>query len=365
MRNLFFGFALLGLFASCSADSYKISGKFEDLSSGTVYLRKIEAQGLSEVDTAEVSSGAFVFEGKAEHPELYLIFAEDVQEPIVFFLENSSIKITANTEKMDEAVIKGSKLTDLFKQFNDNFPHIEKEEQMREEFMTAQSQQDQATMQSIMADMETIMEDRQTYYKDFVKSNSNNAVGAFLALNMAQSLEYEEIEELLTNLEAALGEHPYVISLQEMMEPLKAQKEAEAALSIGNAAPDFTLTDLEGNEVSLSDFRGKYVFIDFWAAWCRPCREENPLLVEVYKQFAGEDFEIISVSLDQTEEAWRQAVQEDKLTWTQLHDPANTAATSYMVQSIPNTWLLDKDGKIMHKQIRSAELTEVLKGLQN
>ena len=89
------------------------------------------------------------------------------------------------------------------------------------------------------------------------------------------------------------------------------------------------------------------------------------MLVEVYKQFAGEDFEIISVSLDQTEEAWRQAVQEDKLTWTQLHDPANTAATSYMVQSIPNTWLLDKDGKIMHKQIRSAELTEVLKGLQN
>src|SRR5690554_4085568 len=264
---------------------------------------------------------------------------------------------------MDEAVIKGSKLSDLFKEFNDNFPHMEKEEQMREEFMAAQSQQDQATMQSIMADMETIMEDRQTYYKDFVKSNSNNAVGAFLALNMAQSLEYEEIEELLTNLEAALGEHPYVISLQEMMEPLKAQKEAEAALSIGKTAPDFTLTDLEGNEVSLSDFRGKYVFIDFWAAWCRPCREENPLLVEVYKQFAGEDFEIISVSLDQTEEAWRQAVQEDKLTWTQLHDPVNSVASSYMVQSIPNTWLLDKDGNILHKEIRSAELTEILKGL--
>lgn len=365
MRNLFFGLALMGLFASCSADSYKITGEFENLDEGTVYLRKIEEQGLSEVDTAEVSSGTFVFEGKAEHPELYLIFAEEVEEPIVFFLENSSIKITANTEKMDEAVIKGSKLSDLFKEFNDNFPHMEKEEKMREEFMAAQSQQDQATMQSIMADMEAIMEDRQTYYKDFVKSNSNNAVGAFLALNMAQSLEYEEIEELLTNLEASLGEHPYVISLQEMMEPLKAQKEAEAALSIGNAAPDFTLTDLEGNEVSLSDFRGKYVFIDFWAAWCRPCREENPLLVEVYKQFAGEDFEIISVSLDQTEEAWRQAVQEDKLTWTQLHDPANTAATSYMVQSIPNTWLLDKEGKILKKQIRSAELTEFLKDLQN
>lgn len=363
MRNLFFGFALLGLFASCSADSYKISGKFEDLSSGTVYLRKIEAQGLSEVDTAEVSSGAFVFEGKAEHPELYLIFAEDVQEPIVFFLENSSIKITANTEKMDEAVIKGSKLTDLFNKLNDEIPHKEKAEQMREEFVAAESQQDQATMQSIMADMETIMEDRQTYYKDFVKSNSNNAVGAYMTLSMAQSMEYEELDEQLTKLQASLGEHPYVDILQTMMAPLKAQQEAEAALSIGKTAPDFTLTDLDGNEVSLSDFQGKYVFIDFWAAWCRPCREENPLLVEVYKQFAGEDFEIISVSLDQTEEAWRQAVQEDQLTWTQLHDPVNSVASSYMVQSIPNTWLLDKEGNILHKEIRSAELTEILKGL--
>ena len=363
MRNLFFGFALLGLFASCSADSYKISGKFEDLSSGTVYLRKIEAQGLSEVDTAEVSSGAFVFEGKAEHPELYLIFAEDVQEPIVFFLENSSIKITANTEKMDEAVIKGSKLTDLFNKLNDEIPHKEKAEQMREEFVAAQSQQDQATMQSIIADMESIEKDRKAYFKDFAKANSDNALGAYMTLSMAQSMEYEELDEQLTKLQASLGEHPYVVILQTMMAPLKAQKEAEAALSIGKTAPDFTLTDLDGNEVSLSDFRGKYVFIDFWAAWCRPCREENPLLVEVYKQFAGEDFEIISVSLDQTEEAWRQAVQEDQLTWTQLHDPVNSVASSYMVQSIPNTWLLDKEGNILHKEIRSAELTEILKSL--
>ena len=363
MRNLFFGFALLGLFASCSADSYKISGKFEDLSSGIVYLRKIEAQGLSEVDTAEVSSGAFVFEGKAEHPELYLIFAEDVQEPIVFFLENSSIKITANTEKMDEAVIKGSKLTDLFNKLNDEIPHKEKAEQMREEFVAAQSQQDQATMQSIIADMESIEKDRKAYFKDFAKANSDNALGAYMTLSMAQSMEYEELDEQLTKLQASLGEHPYVVILQTMMAPLKAQKEAEAALSIGKTAPDFTLTDLDGNEVSLSDFRGKYVFIDFWAAWCRPCREENPLLLEVYKQFVGEDFEIISVSLDQTEEAWRQAVQEDQLTWTQLHDPVNSVASSYMVQSIPNTWLLDKEGNILHKEIRSAELTEILKGL--
>src|SRR5690554_865943 len=126
MRNLFFGLTLMGLFTACSADSYKIAGTFEDVENGTVFLRKIETQGLAEVDTAEVTDGAFVFEGKTEHAELHLLFLEDVQEPIVFFLENGSIKITANSQKMDEAVIKGSKLSDLFKKFNDEFPHLEK-----------------------------------------------------------------------------------------------------------------------------------------------------------------------------------------------------------------------------------------------
>ncbi|WP_062122094.1 peroxiredoxin family protein, partial [Geofilum rubicundum] len=283
--------------------------------------------------------------------------------PIAFFLENTNTTITANTESMDDAEVKGSELSTLFASFNEEVPHMEQVEKMREEFFAAQSQGDQATMESIMADMETIIEEQQAYYRNFVKENSDNVVGAFLALNMAQSLEFEELEEITTNLEANLSTHPYVVQLKEMMEPIKAQKEAEAALNVGNEAPLFTLPNMEGSEVSLDDFKGKYVFVDFWAAWCRPCREENPILKRAYDRFGGENFEIVSVSLDQTAEAWQQAVAEDELNWTLLRDSAGTVAQTYGVQSIPNTWLLDKDGKIMQKQIRGEELITVLEDL--
>jgi peroxiredoxin len=363
MKKLFLGLALIGVITACSTDSYKVSGKFEDVTSGTVYLKKIEAQGVTELDTATIEEGSFTFEGSVEHPELHLIFFEENRSPIAFFLENTNTTITASTESMDDAEVKGSELSALFASFNDEVPHMEKVEKMREEFFAAQSQQDQATMESIMADMETIVEEQQAYYRNFVKENKDNVVGAFLALNMAQSLELEELEEITASLEENLSDHPYVIQLQEMLEPLKAQRDAEAALNIGNEAPSFTLPNMEGEEVNLADFKGKYVLVDFWAAWCRPCREENPILKRAYDRFGGENFEIVSVSLDQTAEAWQQAVAEDDLNWTLLRDSVGSVAQTYGVQSIPNTWLLDKEGKIMQKQIRGEELITVLEDL--
>jgi peroxiredoxin len=363
MKKFLLGLALISLMAACSTDTYKISGSFDDISEGTVFLKKIVANGLEDVDTAIIKNGAYVFEGSVEYPELHLIYIENVSVPIPFFLENSKISITASTENMEDAVIKGSKLSTLFETFNKEVPHSEKVEKMQEEFIAAQSQGDQATMESIMSDMDVIVEDQQTYYRNFVKENTDNVVGAFVTLNLAQSLELEELEEIAAKLELSLSTHPYVIQLNEMLAPIKAQKEAEAALNIGQVAPLFTLTNMEGNEVSLDEFRGKYVFIDFWAAWCRPCREENPILKNAYDRFGGEDFEIISVSLDQTVEAWHTAVAEDGLNWTLLHDSTGAVAQTYAVQTIPNTWLLDKEGKIIHKQLRGEEVISVLEEL--
>lgn len=365
MKKILFGLALIGWMASCTTNSYKISGTLEDEVSGTAYLKKIEMQGLEDVDSAEVIEGKFVFEGSVEHPELYLLFFGEEQIPIAFFLENASISITGKSTQLDDAVVKGSKTTDLFTKFNKEVPHQEKVESMREEFFAAQQNGDQATMESLMADMQSIIDEQQTYYRNFVKSNSNNAVGAFLALNMAQALSFEELDSLVKKLESNLGEHPYVAQLKLIMEPMKAQAAAEANLAIGQVAPNFTLTNIHGEEVSLESLRGKYVFLDFWAGWCQPCRIENPNLVAAYKKFGGENFEILGVSLDRTDEDWRKAVKEDGLTWTLVHDTDGTVANSYAVQSIPNTFLLDKDGVIIEKQLRGNALTEKLESLLN
>jgi peroxiredoxin len=363
MKKLLLGLAFIGLMASCSTNSYKINGTLEDGVSGKVFLKKIAMQGVEEVDTANVVDGKFAFEGSVEYPELYLLFFEDQKKPFAFFLENGTLNITGKSDSLDEAEVKGSKMAELFTKFNADVPYQDKVESMRNEFMTAQQNGDQATMQSLMADMQTIIKEQQDYYRNFVKANNNNAVGAFLALNMAQALSYDELDSLLISFKANLGDHPYVAQLEQIMEPMKAQQEAEAKLAMGETAPNFTLTDINGKEVTLESLRGKYVLLDFWASWCRPCRDENPNLVKAYEKFGGDNFEIVSISLDKAEEDWKKAVEEDELSWTLLHDAEGAVANDYAVQSIPNTLLLDKEGVIIEKQLRGEELASKLDSL--
>lgn len=131
--------------------------------------------------------------------------------------------------------------------------------------------------------------------------------------------------------------------------------------AIGAQAMDFTQLDQNGKPVKLSDFRGKYVLIDFWASWCGPCRDENPNLVEAYNRFKDKNFTVLGVSLDRPDgkEAWLKAIKDDKLAWTQVSDLKfwnNEVAKQYGIQSIPANFLIDPDGKIIAKGLRGDDL---------
>ncbi len=132
---------------------------------------------------------------------------------------------------------------------------------------------------------------------------------------------------------------------------------------IGQPALDFKLTTPDGKEVSLSDYKGKVVMVDFWASWCKPCRKENPNVVRIYNRFKNEGFEILGVSLDQQKESWVNAIEMDKLTWTHVSDLAgwgSSAAKLYGVTGIPYTLIVGKDGKILDKNLRGAQLEKKL-----
>lgn len=118
----------------------------------------------------------------------------------------------------------------------------------------------------------------------------------------------------------------------------------------GEIAPDFTLTTPQGDSVSLSDYRGKYVLVDFWASWCRDCRIENPAVVELNNKYGGDKFVILGVSMDKEREAWLKAIEKDGLTWTQVSDLGgwkSAPALMYNIKWIPTNFLLDPDGKII------------------
>jgi peroxiredoxin len=132
---------------------------------------------------------------------------------------------------------------------------------------------------------------------------------------------------------------------------------------VGAMAPDFSQNDTNGTPVSLSSFKGKYVLVDFWASWCRPCREENPNVVDNYNRFKNKNFTVLGVSLDRAKEAWVQAIADDNLAWTQVSDLkfwSNDVAKLYSVGSIPQNFLVGPDGKIVAKNLRGPALEATL-----
>jgi peroxiredoxin len=155
---------------------------------------------------------------------------------------------------------------------------------------------------------------------------------------------------------------------QASQEQEEQQAKLDQLIPVGSVAPDFTQTTPEGTKLSLSDLRGKVVLIDFWASWCRPCRMEMPNVKKAYAIYHPKGLEVLGVSLDKTKDAWTGAIKQDGLTWKHVSDLAfwnNAAAQLYGVSSIPYSVLVDRDGKVIAKNLRGpaleAKLAEVFK----
>ena len=166
-------------------------------------------------------------------------------------------------------------------------------------------------------------------------------------------MEADEIESMINGLDTAIASIPQMKNLKERAGLMKA-------VAIGQKAPDFTMNDIDGNAVSLSSKIGaRLLLLDFWAAWCGPCRQENPNVVKIYAEFHEKGFDVFGVSLDQKKEDWIRAIADDKLTWTHVSDLQywnNAAASMYAVSRIPSNFLLDETGTIIGRNLRGADL---------
>ncbi len=197
---------------------------------------------------------------------------------------------------------------------------------------------------------------------EYALTHNNSVVPVFIVLNNIYSFELDELAELDTSLDTSIKNSIYVKELAKKVNTLKR-------VSVGQPYVDFTLNNPEGNPVALSTIvNGNYVLVDFWAAWCVPCRNENPNIVEVYNKYHEKGFDVFGVSLDRDLESWKKAIEDDGLIWTQVSDLQawnSEASKIYGVRSIPHNLLLDPDGIIIEKNLRGQDLQNRLAEIFN
>lgn len=356
MKNVFWFISLLLIIAACSrpANEYRLSGKIENASPGWVVLSKVVDNDLVAIDSVQTEDGSVSFKGTIGLPEAYFIELKADKKYFRVFVEPGDITISGN---IDEPKFSGSASQEIYKSYGDGLAKIEDQRNaLYEEFKAAQDNRDEERLKEIREEAMQIDENIQAFTTDFIKSNHDNTVGVFILVNNMFQFELDELKDLRSNFTPEVAESKYVKIMDEQIQKMQS-------VAIGQPAPQFTQNDTIGNPVSLEQFKGKYLLVDFWAAWCSPCRQENPNVVAAYEKFHEKGFDILGVSLDKDKGRWLDAISADNLTWTQVSDLKgwqNEASNLYAVSSIPANFLLDPDGVIIAKDLREEALHEKL-----
>ncbi len=168
---------------------------------------------------------------------------------------------------------------------------------------------------------------------------------------------------IAAELDRLIKKYPYLEEAKRKKADIILAEEIERKTGVGATAINFTQNNVSGKAVQLSDYRGKYVLLDFWASWCGPCRAENPNVLDNYEKYHSKGLEILGVSLDHAKDAWVKAIKDDGLTWEHVSDLKgwkNAVAKEYNIRAVPSNFLIDKDGKIIAKNLRGEELTQKL-----
>lgn len=369
IKRIFLVF-ILALVASCNStpEGYTISGELRgDLEEETkVFLKTTDslARGLVDIDTTTIQNGIFTFTGISEAPKVYYLFFDGIQGNAPLVLENGKISFKAQKDSLQFHKIKGTLQNDLFMNYLEEVRTISSmSKSMNDEFRNARTRGDTAIVNSLRDEFMELQERAKTYDLDFIKENPN-ALISVLILEKAVStkaLPANELEPLYEGLNAEMKATPAGIRVGEKIE--KAQ-----GSEVGSIAPDFSGPSPSGEALALNDVKGKITLIDFWAAWCKPCRMENPNIVSVYEKYKDKGLNVVGVSLDRKEADWLKAIEADGLVWNHIsnlqyfQDPI---AQLYNVNAIPAAFLLDENGVIIAKNLRGPALEQKVAELLN
>ena len=312
-----------------------IKGKILNQSGSMVHMANIITEAEAGTATIE-ANGTFELETTIEETDFFRLSVSEEEYVILILHPGEKVELNWDVTKMLEPKIEGSPDSKLVYKTFDELGQFDK----KLEELTAQIEKEKAA-----------------YIKTLVTENSKSLATLFFIDNLDLEQDVETYKKVSADLNSVYPDHSLV-------QDLNGKVNGASLLAIGSPAPEIDLPNPDGKNIKLSSLKGSYVLIDFWAAWCRPCRVESPNMVRMYNKFHDKGFEIYSVSLDQTKEDWVAAIEKDGLgAWPHVSDLQywqSIAAREYGVDGIPFTVLLDKEGNIIAKGLRGDALESKL-----
>lgn len=336
---------------------FSIRGTLTNGEGAEVVLDRMKPGSIEALQSTIVNSNAeFSFSGLLPQPGLYQLRVN--QRVIHLYLRGGDVRIITDMHNISDYKVSGSpettQLRELYVLLN------EANQEMKEVQDRMQNEKNNAKLlqlhDSIPIYSKKFEREKTQKLKAFIKEVDTSLVAILAANYMPVNNNEVYLMEISDKFTVLAPENPTVIMFNEKVDGFRH-------LTVGKEAPNISLETPEGKTVELKDLRGKYVLIDFWASWCAPCRQENPNMLRVYNRYKAKGFEIYGVSLDSKQNEWVQAIEEDNVNWVHVSDLLGNESgvpQVYNVAAIPTTFLLDKEGRIIDKNLRAADLEKKL-----
>ena len=363
--------ALLPLAIFAQSEFFTINGTVGKLNTPSKVYLSFRQDKKTITDSATIKNGVFELKGKVSYPvkaKLILnhtgkvVQNQQTTDFIELYLEKGIITVTSK-DSLIKAAIVGPVVNAENRRLTEQLTTAQNQKKviMAEYYAASDEKKSSKEFQDeTEKKYNAILKEIQRIETAFIRDNPNSYVSLDIVRNTGGSIpNVEVLDSLFKSLTERVRNSTLGKELSERIDKLKL-------VAVGAMAPDFTQMTPDNRPVKLSDFKGKYVLIDFWASWCGPCRAENPNVVKVYNQYKDRGFTILGISLDneKAREAWLKAITKDQLTWTQVSDLKgwyNEVAALYSVKAIPQNFLIDPSGKIIAKNLRGGELEVKLK----